>query len=436
MTSDDPLPAAGGTLAGNEEQPLTVTQLTRQVKDLLEGTFPSLWLVGEISDLSRPRSGHVYLTLKDDDAQIRAVMWRSTAEKLQVDLRDGLEVVCQGGLDVYAPRGSYQFVIRKLQPKGVGALEQALQRLKKKLTAEGLFDPQHKKPLPRFPQRIAIVTSPTGAAIHDFLQVVRRRYRGVEVLLVPVRVQGAGAADEIAEAIGQVNRLTSRIDVLVVGRGGGSMEDLWSFNEESVIRAIYKSRIPVVSAVGHEVDVTLADLVADVRALTPSEAAERVVPDAADLTATLSTYRQRLLTSLRGRAAAARSQVNALAARRVLRRPYDVIHDNERRLDEWNQRALRAIRAVTQQAGRQTATAAAQLESLSPLGVLGRGYSVTRRVKDGTLVRSTSQLKVGELIVTRFEQGEAVSRVDEISADEISADVPVGSKQGSAPRKK
>ena len=420
MTTDPLFREPAFAATGDQDQPLTVTQLTGQIKDLLERSFPSLWLVGEISDLSRPRSGHVYLTLKDDNSQIRGVLWRSTAQKLPVDLHDGLEVICQGGLDVYAVRGSYQLVIRRLLPKGVGALEQALRRLKEKLTREGLFDPAHKKPLPGFPRRIAIVTSPTGAAIHDFLQVVRRRYAGVEVLVVPVRVQGAGAAEEIAEGIRLVNRLKTKVDVMVVGRGGGSMEDLWCFNEEALVRAIYKSRVPVVSAVGHEIDVTLADLAADVRALTPSEAAERVVPDTVELTGLLTNYQQRLLAGLRGRAATARSRVDALAARRVFRRPFDAVRDHQRRLDELNQRAHRAVRTLAELASRRTSAAAAQLESLSPLGVLGRGYSVTRRAKDGQLVRDATKLKIGEQIVTRLQHGEAISRVDEINKDKNS----------------
>ncbi|NIP86663.1 MAG: exodeoxyribonuclease VII large subunit [Planctomycetales bacterium] len=418
MNDDTLLPPPPSFATGEEHQPLTVTQLTRQVKDLLEGSFPALWVVGEITDLSRPRSGHVYFTLKDDQAQIRAVLWRSAAQKLSVDLHDGLEVICQGGLDVYAPRGSYQIVIRRLMPKGVGALEQALQRLKQKLAKEGLFDPAHKQPLPRFPRRIAMVTSPTGAAIHDFLQVLRRRYAGIEVLVVPVRVQGAGAAEEIARGIRLVNRLAPPVDVMVVGRGGGSMEDLWCFNEEPVVRAIFKSRIPVVSAVGHEIDVTLADLAADVRALTPSEAAERVVPDRGELNGLLNNYQRRLLGGLRSRALTARSRVEALAARRVLRRPHDVVRDRQRALDEWHRRATRAMQILTEAARRQTTTLAAQLESLSPLSVLGRGYSVTRRADDGTLVRDAATLKIGTQLVTRLQHGAAVSRVEETLPDD------------------
>jgi exodeoxyribonuclease VII large subunit len=259
-------------------QTLTVSELTARIKDMLEGSFPAVWVSGEISNFSRPQSGHCYFTLKDDIAQIRAVMWRGTALKLKFAMSDGLEVLCRGHLDVYAPRGSYQLVVDELEPKGVGALELALRKLREKLSAEGLFDPARKRPLPVFPKRIAFVTSPTGAAVRDFLEVLRRRWRGVEVLIIPARVQGDGSVTEIVAGIRAANRLKPAPDVLIVGRGGGSLEDLWSFNEEAVVRAIAASRIPTVSAVGHEIDVTLADLVADVRALTPSEAAERVVP--------------------------------------------------------------------------------------------------------------------------------------------------------------
>ena len=290
-----------------EQQPLSVSQLTAQVKDLLEGSFPSVWVEGEISNLSRPQSGHCYLSIKDERAQLRAVLWRGTAERLPVKLVDGMEVICQGGLDVYAPRGSYQLVIRKVLPKGEGGLQKALRRLRDKLSAEGLFDKSQKKPLPRFPRRIAVVTSPTGAAIHDFLQVLQRRWRHADVLLVPVRVQGSDAAAEIATAIEQVNLLREPVDVIVVGRGGGSLEDLWAFNEEPLVRAIYASKIPVISAVGHEIDVTLADLVADIRALTPSEAAELVVPDEGEIISLLHNLLQRLAAGLRGRALAARA---------------------------------------------------------------------------------------------------------------------------------
>ena len=277
---------------------LTVSELTGQIKELLEEGLPAVWVAGEISNMSRPQSGHVYLTLKDDRAQIRAVLWRSTALQLRFALADGLDVICRGTIDVYAPRGSYQLVIRQIEPQGEGALQLALRQLKAKLAAEGLFDENRKRPLPRYPRRVAFVTSPTGAAIRDFLEVIGRRWRGLDVLVIPARVQGEGAAAEIAAGIRAANRLAHRPDVLVVGRGGGSLEDLWCFNEEVVVRAIVASEIPVVSAVGHEIDVTLADFAADRRALTPSEAAELVVPDREELLLRLDSNRQRLAAVL------------------------------------------------------------------------------------------------------------------------------------------
>ncbi len=267
-----------GDAAVAEQRPWTVSQLTSQIKSTLEGRFPSVWVTGELSNVSRPQSGHVYLTMKDASAQIRAVIWRSVASKLPFDFSDGLEVVCRGEIDVYPPRGAYQLIIRRMEPLGEGALQLALRQLQKRLSAEGLFDPRHKRPLPRFPRRIAIVTSPSGAAIRDFLEVLRRRWRGVRVLVIPARVQGEGAAGDLVRGIGWAHQLPEAPDVLVVARGGGSLEDLWCFNDEAVVRAIFAATIPVVSAVGHEIDVTLSDLVADRRALTPSEAAELVAP--------------------------------------------------------------------------------------------------------------------------------------------------------------
>jgi exodeoxyribonuclease VII large subunit len=268
------------------------------------------------------------------------------------------------------------------------------------------------------------VTSPTGAALRDFLEVLRRRWRGVDVLVIPVRVQGAGAAQEIAAGIERANRLSSPPDVLVVGRGGGSLEDLWCFNEEPVVRAIFASRIPVVSAVGHEIDVTLADLVADVRALTPSEAAERVVPSAEEMNSRLDSLRLRLANALRARFAAARSRLDALAQRRVLRRPWDRVHELSRQTDELELRARHAIRRQLRTAGDRLRGLAAHLESLSPLAVLARGYSLTESTSDGTLVRDAGRLSVGQQITTRFARGQTVSRVTEIHEPPAAQDSP------------
>jgi len=398
---------------------LSVSELTDAIKGLLEGTFPDVWVSGEISNFSRPRSGHCYLTLKDTDAQLRAVLWRGTASRVRFDLHDGLEVVCHGHLDVYAPRGSYQLVVEQIEPRGMGALELALRQLKAKLEAEGLFDPSRKRHLPRFPRTIAVVTSPTSAAIRDFLEVLRRRWRGANVLIVPVRVQGEGAAEEIAEGIELANRLSRpKVDCLVVGRGGGSLEDLWAFNEEVVVRAIFASRLPVVSAVGHEIDVTLSDLVADVRALTPSEAAERVVPSSEEVEQLLWQQQRRLVAALRGRAAMARSRLDALANSRVFRRPTQRVHDLAQRLDELASRASRAIsHRVTHAQGHLDALGD-QLQSLNPRAVLRRGYSITRKADDNQVVRSARELTTGQSLVTQFSEGEVRSVVEKVLLEE------------------
>lgn len=393
---------------------LTVAELTSSIKDVLESSFPSIWVSGEISNFSRPQSGHCYLTLKDDAAQIRAVIWRTAASRVKFDLHDGLDVVCHGYLDLYPPRGSYQLVINEVVPKGLGALELALRQLRDKLAKEGLFAPERKRPLPRFPRRIAFVTSPTGAAVRDFLEVLRRRCQCLDVLIVPVRVQGEGAAAEIAAGIEMVNRLQEPIDAIVVGRGGGSLEDLWAFNEEIVVRAIYHSRLPVVSAVGHEIDVTLADLVADVRALTPSEAAERIAPATDELLAHLVQQQSRLTQTLKSKAASSKAAVDRLAAARCFRRPLERIRNLSQILDELGSRAHRSMNSRLRQARALVDSRTAQLESLSPLGVLSRGYSLTQRVTDGRLLRHASEVSLGDQIHTRLADGEIVSRVEKL----------------------
>jgi exodeoxyribonuclease VII large subunit len=395
-------------------RPLTVWELTAQVKDLLEAAFPSVWVTGEISNFSRPQSGHCYLTLKDDRAQLKAAMWRPVAAHVRFEMHDGLEVICKGRLEVYAPRGNYQLIIEQIEPKGMGALDLALRQLREKLAREGLFDPARKRPLPSFVRQIAVVTSPTGAAIRDFLQVLGRRWRGADVLIAPVRVQGEGAAEEIAAAINTLNQLTRPIDCIVVTRGGGSLEDLWAFNEEVVVRAIAASRIPVISAVGHEIDVTLSDLAADVRALTPSEAAELVAPAAEELFAELRQIQKRMTVALRSRALTVRSSLDAIQRHHVFRRPFQLIYDLTRQVDELSGRTTRAIRHRLQLARQQTETFASRLESLSPLAVLRRGYSITERVADGRIIRAASELTPGEEISTRFAHGRSISRVEKV----------------------
>lgn len=389
----------------------SVSELTGEIKDLIEGNLPEVWVRGEVSNCLRANSGHVYFTLKDEGAQLSAVVWRNTAARFRFDLHDGLQVVVNGSVEVYAPRGSYQVIVRQLIPHGLGALELAFRQLHAKLEAEGLFQPTRKRPIPRFPKRIALVTSPVGAAVRDMIQVITRRWQGADILIVPVKVQGEGAAEEIATALRNVHRLPG-VDVVICGRGGGSLEDLWAFNEEVVARAIAACRLPVISAVGHEIDVTIADLVADVRALTPSEAGERVVPDRTDVTRALDHLRQRLVSGLTNRAAKARLQLDGLASRRVFARPFQRVHDELTRLDELDIRLRRAVRQRAIAAKQQLDLAAATLDALSPLKVLGRGYSITRCSETGELVTAADQLAIGDRITTILAAGQLTSRIE------------------------
>jgi exodeoxyribonuclease VII large subunit len=384
----------------------------------MEESFPSVWVGGEISNFSQPQSGHCYFTLKDEGAQLRAVLWRNTASRLKLQLHDGLDVVCRGRLDLYPPRGSYQLVVDELQPKGMGALELALRQRREKLAAEGLFEAARKRPLPPYPRRIGVVTSPTGAAIRDFLQVLKRRWRGVEVLVFPARVQGDCAADEVVAGIKAANRTVPALDVLVVTRGGGSMEDLWCFNEESVVRAIAASQIPTVSAIGHEIDVTLADLAADIRALTPSEAAERVVPSTEDVLEVVHGLGVRLSSAMATRTAHLRNRLDSLASRPAFSRPTEGIRLRERRVDELSLRLHGAIKSLVRERQSAVAAVAGKLETLSPLGVLGRGYSLTYQTDDRRLVTAAATLRPGQRITTRFNQGTAISVVETIDKDE------------------
>jgi len=395
---------------------LSVSELTQEIKGLLEEAFPSVWVAGEISNFKRASSGHLYLTLKDADAQIRTVIWRGTALRLRFDLHDGLEVIARGRLGVYEARGEYELVVEELHPKGMGALELALRQLREKLFRLGYFDAARKKPLPRFPRRLALVTSPTGAAVRDMLEVLVKRWPGLEIWVCPVRVQGEGAAVEIAATLRMLSRLNGRgllpVDVLIVGRGGGSLEDLWAFNEECVAQAIYESSIPVVSAVGHEIDVTIADLVADRRALTPTEAATCVVPHVEELAQGLRTTAALLRESMERRLERLGRSLDDLAARRVFRLPLERVRDQEQRLDERSERLRRALRQQLAQARARLDADAARLETLSPLNVLARGYSLTRREVDLVVVRGPEQVQVGDRLVTAVQHGQIISRVE------------------------
>ena len=394
---------------------LTVSDLTLQLKTVIEAGFPRVSVVGELSNCRPASSGHVYLTLKDSGAQLSGVIWRSRASRLKFDLQDGLEVVATGAVEVYAPRGSYQLIIDRIVPQGVGALELAFRQMKEKLEAEGLFNPAHKQPLPSIPKRIAIITSPTSAAVRDMLQVITRRWKAVDIVILPVAVQGDAAAGQIAAAIQTVPEIPD-VDVAIVGRGGGSLEDLWAFNEEVVARAIFNCPIPVISAVGHEIDVSISDLVADRRALTPSEAGEIVVPDRTELRGRVDALRHRLCTGLKRKAERLRERLDVVASRRVFTRPLESLHDRTRRLDELADRLQRAAKRDVENRRHRLTKIAGALDALSPLKVLGRGYSVTTRA-DGGVVNSTSQVQVDDEITTRVSDGLVVSQVRETKAE-------------------
>lgn len=389
---------------------LTVSQLTALLKGTVEESFHDLWVSGEVTGVTHHRSGHIYFTLKDDASKIRGVVWRTTAQRLKFQVKDGMEVLCRGGIEVYPPRGDYSLVCRQLEPRGLGALQLAFKQLQEKLAAAGLFDAARKRPLPKFPKRIAFVTSPTGAAIHDFLQVCNRRFRGTHILIIPARVQGDGSAAEIVRGIQIANRLADPPDVLVVGRGGGSLEDLWSFNEEIVVRAIHASKIPVISAVGHEVDVTLADLVADVRALTPSEAAELAVPSAQELLAQIAVLQRQLTKGLYNRVSSARLRLQRLSSRPVLSKPLSRLRLLSRRLDDLDESATRSLRRRQGRLREKLAALSARLETLSPLATLTRGYSVTTR-EDGSIVRDVQDVVANDILMTQVARGKITSRV-------------------------
>lgn len=403
-------------------QVLTVSELTRRIKGTLEGQFPAVWVEGEISNFATAPSGHCYFTLKDANAQLSAVMFRGVAGKLSFKLADGLAVVARGDISVYERRGQYQLVVTQLQPKGLGALQLAFEQLKKKLAGEGLFDPARKKPLPVLPARIGLVTSPTGAAIRDFLKILGRRYPNRHVIINPVRVQGDGAAQEIAAAIDEFNAL-DLVDVIIVTRGGGSLEDLWAFNEEVVARALARSRLPTISAVGHEIDFTIADFVADLRAPTPSAAAELVVRAKDELQAELRQFQQRLDKDLRYQLSEARRRLAGCA----LRHPAELIRQYQQRVDDLAHRLrqatgtlfirtqrqrvetyahrLETARARHHRDSRQRLAAlTGKLELLSPKSTLARGYSITQ-LPDGRVVKSVQGVRAGEAVTTMVLDG-------------------------------
>lgn len=434
----------------------SVYELTAEIKKSLD-RMGTVWIQGEVSNFKRHSSGHLYFSLKDERAQVKAAFFRNNNLYLKFRPEDGMEVVARGRLSVYEPRGDYQIIVEYMEPVGLGSLQLAFEQLKEKLRREGLFDESHKIPLPLLPGRVGIVTSPTGAAVRDILRILKRRNASLDVLLYPVRVQGAGAAEEIAAGIRYLNR-RSDVDVIIAGRGGGSIEDLWAFNEEVVARAIYESELPIISAVGHEVDFTIADFAADLRAPTPSAAAEMVSGARDDLRAAVLSLRGRLYQATRRGIERRRLSLERLAHKRAFTAAPNRIRDLQQRFDENAMRMVQAMRRLTQKArhreqllatrvqtfdlGRiihhkrdilarnrqelaagvlarlhgervRFEVAVGKLNALSPLAILGRGFALCRDEK-GTIIKSSSDVQLGEKVRVALASGELGCRVDSI----------------------
>jgi exodeoxyribonuclease VII large subunit len=440
-------------------QIFTVSELTSLVRTSLELQFQDIWLEGEVSNLRAPGSGHLYWTIKDETSQIRAVLFRSNAIRLRFAPQEGMQVVVKGRLTVYEARGEYQIVVEAIEPKGIGALQLAYEQLKTRLAAEGLFDPTRKKPLPSFPSTVGIVTSLTGAAIRDILAVLQRRWPVLHVVIAPVQVQGEGAAAQIADALRMLNQ-QARVDVIIVGRGGGTLEDLWAFNDEMVVRAIAASHIPVVAAVGHEIDFTLADFAADYRAATPSAAAETVVPVLSDVLKRLRNLTVRAgqavmryclaehrhleanvhgLAQIRYRIQRDSQMIDDLTDRLQqatllrLARGRDHVREEQQELTRLNpiltvQRGLAIVpqfmkrleqqmRVITVRRRRQVEAAVARLDGLSPLAVLGRGYSILKKLPEGSLVKRVRDVRSGDHLSAQIADGRLECRVRNVVPD-------------------
>ncbi|MDZ7332666.1 MAG: exodeoxyribonuclease VII large subunit [candidate division KSB1 bacterium] len=391
----------------------SVGELTREIKLLLETTIPIVWVMGEISNLKFHSSGHLYFSLKDRDSQLVCVMWRSRNIGLFFTPQDGMKVLALGKVTVYEKRGYYQFDVIKMQPAGIGELQMAFERLKNKLQQEGLFRADLKKPLPAYPWRIGIVTSPTGAAIQDLVNILNRRFPGIEIILRPVKVQGEGAADEIAMAIDEFNEY-GQVDVLIVGRGGGSLEDLWAFNEEAVARAIFRSKIPIISAVGHEVDFSISDFVADLRAPTPSAAAELAVPDRNEVLNRVLQYRKRIVEMCASFIQLQRDKLNSLITSYNFLRTPDLVRQYQQRLDELTHSLQLAAEHRIQLLSQQVHNLSHRLQALAPESVLKRGYSICYRVKDHHVVTHAHSLQVDDQIRVQFYRGQISGKVEQV----------------------
>lgn len=395
-----------------------VSEINKIAKNLLEEEFPEIWLEGEISNFTLHSSGHLYFSLKDEDAQINAIMYKWQAGQLEFVPENGMKVIAQGKISVFVKGGRYQIIVYGLKPIGIGALQQAFEQLKRKLEKEGLFDKARKRPIPMLPQKIGIVTSPTGAAIRDILNIIERRFANVHILVHPVRVQGDRAAGEIAEAIAYVNERFPSLDVLIVGRGGGSLEDLWPFNREIVARAIYNSRIPVISAVGHEVDYTIADFVADLRASTPSAAAELVVTNKIELEKKILLLTSKIKLSMKHELDELTSQYRRLVDSRIFLHPEELYSQFQQEIDYYLEKITSKCAHFLDFQKERLNSIAGKLNVLSPLNILARGYSIAYKLPENEILKSISQVTMKDKVKVKLHRGEIICTVEE-------TDIPV-----------
>lgn len=391
----------------------TVSEVTRRIKRLLQERFAQIWVEGEVSGVSPISTGTIFFTVKDEKAQLKCVIFANTAGSLKFKLKTGLKVICFGKISVFERDGRYQFYPEIIEPKGVGALQLAFEQLKEQLAREGLFEQGHKRPLPFLPQRIGIVTSSTGAAIRDILQVLKRRFGNLSIILNPVRVQGEGSDAEIARAIDEFNHF-GQVDVLIVTRGGGSLEDLWAFNEEAVARAIYRSRIPVISAVGHEIDYTISDFVADLRVPTPSAAAEQVITRKQELLDRIDNLYSRAKVAVFNKIELLEHKLRAFRERYVFREPTDLIRQYKLRIDELVSILDLKVKHLAEIYRERYNVLTGRLQALSPLNILSRGYSITLRLPEESVVKKARTVKVGSRVKTRLARGSFISKVEEI----------------------
>ena len=390
----------------------TVTQINSEIKSILEDSYPQVWLCGEISSFKKYSSGHIYFNLKDEQSQISAVMFAGYNQKLRFIPKDGMQVVAFGRITTYLQRGSYQIQVFFMKEAGVGTLQEKFEKLKNKLLQEGLFDESHKKQIPYLVTKIGVVTSKDGAALHDILSVLDRRYSNVEVLIYPVRVQGETAKYEIEEAIKYLNKNHKELDVLLVGRGGGSLEDLWAFNEEIVARAIYNSRIPVISCVGHEVDFTIADFVADLRAATPSVAAEIVAKNKTDLEEKINIFKTTLINKIENLINVYEEKINYFKTCRALSKPYLIYEDKIQYIDDLKEKIFLYIKNIIEIKNHNLQLKIQKLDLLSPLKILQRGYSVCFD-KQGKIIKTKKQVNVEDIIDIKLSDGKIKTKVVE-----------------------